>query len=233
VDKFKSLRPLYYHDAKEIKLLKLWGRVSSSNVQVVRWCLHELDIQHEQIDAGFTYGLVDTDEYLQMNPNGTVPTIQDTDQHPLFESSAILRYLGSRYGNEYFWPSDPCARAQIDMWAEWSKINVALNFTGPLFWPLVRMPVSKRQPDQIADALKMLEKYLSIADERLAHTSYLTSEHLTLADIQLGHVLYRYYEIDLERAQLNNLRRYYEHLSQRPAYRSSVMVSFEELRHSM
>lgn len=214
-------------------MLKLWGRASSSNVQVVRWCLHELDIPYKQIDAGFIYGVVDTNEYLAMNPNGTVPTIQDTDQLPMYESGAILRYLGSQYGHEQFWPDNPAARAQIDMWAEWSKINVALNFTSPLFWPLVRMPESKRQPDQIAAALNLLEKYLRIADERLATTPYLVSEHFTLADIQLGHVLFRYYDIALDRAPLNNLRRYYELLSTRPAYQSCVMVSYDELRNSM
>lgn len=52
----------------------------------------------------------------------------------------------------------------------------------------------------------------------------------TLADIQLGHILFRYYDIAIERANLNHLRRYYHDLCQRPAYREHVMVSYDVLR---
>jgi len=69
-------------------MIKVWGRATSSNVQVVMWCLAELDLPVERTDAGFTYGVTDTPEYLAMNPNGTVPTIQDGDNLPLWEKSA-------------------------------------------------------------------------------------------------------------------------------------------------
>jgi glutathione S-transferase len=42
--------------------------------------------------------------------------------------------------------------------------------------------------------------------------------------------LYRYYDIDVVRRDLPHLRRYYELLCQRQAYRSHVMVSYDELR---
>ena len=45
-----------------------------------------LDVAHERIDAGFTYGVVDTPAYRAMNPNGTVPTIRDGNAPPLFDS---------------------------------------------------------------------------------------------------------------------------------------------------
>ena len=41
-----------------------------------------------------------------MNPNGTVPVLQDEDSEPLWETGAILRYLGNRYGAAPFWPQD-------------------------------------------------------------------------------------------------------------------------------
>ncbi len=214
-------------------MIKLWGRKSSSNVQAVLWCLHELGLDYERVDAGFSYGVIDTDAYLKMNPNGLVPTIQVDDNPPLFESGAIMRFLSNRYGSTPFWPADEVLRAQVDMWAEWSKINVALNFTGPLFWPLVRMKESDRNLSNIAAANKVLEKYLSIANNRLAESEFLVTNHLTLADVQLGHVLYRYYDIDLQRTPFVHLRRYYDALTNHEPYRSTVMVSYEELRYSM
>lgn len=211
-------------------MLAIWGRRSSSNVQALMWCVGELGLDYRRIDAGFTYGVTDTPEYLGMNPNGTVPTLIDGDGPPLWETGAILRYLASRYGDERFWPGDPVARAQIDKWAEWAKINVAQRFTAPVFWRVVRTPPSKRDAAAISAALEALEKPLRIAEARLEENAYLAGPDLTLADIQLGHCLYRYFDIDIERPKLRALRRYYDALTERPAYREHVMVSYEELR---
>ena len=214
-------------------MLIVWGRTSSSNVQAVLWCIAELGLEHERIDAGFRYGVVDTPAYRAMNPNGKVPTIRDGDRPPLWESGAILRYLADRYGADPFWPAEPHARAQVDQWAEWAKVNVAQAFTAPIFWQVVRVPAARRDPAAIADAVRALEQLLAIADARLADSTYLCGEELTLADIQLGHILYRYRTIDIERAPFPNLERYYGTLTARPAYRDTVMVSYAELVDSM
>lgn len=210
-------------------MLKLWGRKSSSNVQAVMWCLAEIGLRVERIDAGFRYGITDTPDYLSMNPNGTVPTLQDGSNPPLWESGAILRYLANQYAPEAFWPSDPHARANVDRWAEWSKINVAINFTSPIFWRVVRTPQSRRDPSAIRAATVQLEKFLAIADSQLGKFAYIADDFLTLADIQFGHCLYRYFDIDIERCELNHLRRYYDMLTERPAYRENVMISYQEL----
>lgn len=211
-------------------MLKVWGRKSSSNVQALMWCIGELGLAYERIDAGLMYGVVDTYEYFSMNPNGTVPTLRDGDNPPLWETGAILRYLANAYAADDFWPAVPVARADVDRWAEWSKINVAMKFTAPVFWRVVRTPPSKRDPVAIGEALRALDKFLGIAEARLAKHACLVGETLTLADIQFGHCLYRYFDIDIERADHPHLRRYYDALTGRPAFREHVMVSYEELR---
>ena len=47
-------------------MITVWGRCSSSNVQAVMWCLEELGLAYKRIDAGFTYGVVDSDAYLHI-----------------------------------------------------------------------------------------------------------------------------------------------------------------------
>ena len=211
-------------------MLKIWGRRSSSNMQALMWCVGELGLEFARTDAGFTYGVVDTPEYRAMNPNGTVPTVIDGDNPPLWETGAILRYLAGKYGSDAFWPKDPYARADVDRWAEWSKINIASNFTVPVFWRTVRTAPSRRDPAAIDDALRKLGEFLDVAETHLARQRYLADDHFTLADIQFGHCLYRYFDIDIDRADRPNLRRYYETLADRPAYREHVMISYEELR---
>ncbi len=51
-------------------MLKIWGRVNSVNVKKAMWCVAELGLPHERIDAGMQYGVVNTPEYRKMNPNG-------------------------------------------------------------------------------------------------------------------------------------------------------------------
>jgi glutathione S-transferase len=211
-------------------MLKVWGRKSSSNVQALMWCIGELDLPYERVDAGLTYGVVNSPDYLAMNPNGTVPTLRDGDNPALWETGAILRYVAGAYGVGDFWPADPVQRADVDRWAEWSKINVTLKFTVPVFWRVVRTPPSKRDPVAIRDGLNALNKVLDIAEGRLSKFPFLAGKHLTLADIQFGHVLFRYFDIDIERAHHPHLRRYYDALTSRPKYREHVMVSYDELR---
>ena len=214
-------------------MIKIWGRKSSSNVQAVLWCLAELDLDHLRIDAGFTYGVVNSEAYLAMNPNATVPSLQDGDQAAMWESGAILRYLASRYGHESFWPSAAADRATIDQWAEWSKLNVAGKFTGPIFWQVVRTPEARRSLSAITQASKTLHGYLEIANTQLSRNTYLAGEAFTLADIQLGHCLYRYFDIDLERQPLPHLDRYYDLLSKRPAFQKHIQVDYSELKDSL
>jgi glutathione S-transferase len=74
-------------------MIKVWGRRTSSNVQAVMWSISELGLPCERYDCGHRHGGLDTREFLAMNPNGTIPVIRDGDGEPLWESSAILRYL--------------------------------------------------------------------------------------------------------------------------------------------
>lgn len=210
--------------------LTIWGRASSSNVQALMWCIGELGLAFQRHDIGHIHGGNDTPQFLAMNPNGLVPVLRDGDGPPLWETGAILRYLASRYGADPFWPADPVARAQADKWAEWAKINATLGFTGPIFWRVVRTAPSKRDPAAIAGAIDKFARILAIAEAQLASNAFLAGDDFTLADIQFGHILFRYYDIAIERPSHPRVESYYERLSRRAAYRQHVMVSYEELR---
>ena len=211
-------------------MLTIWGRKTSSNVQALMWCVGELGLHYRRIDVGHRFGGNDTPEFLAMNPNGTVPVLREDDGAPIWETGAILRYLSARRGSDAFWPADPIRRARVDQWAEWAKINVASGFTEPVFWRVVRTAPRDRDPAAIAAALDALHRMLAIAEAQLSGSAFLAGDAFTLADIQFGHVLFRYFDIGIARPPLPALRRYYEALATRPAFREHVMVSYEELR---
>lgn len=211
-------------------MLTVWGRANSSNVQVLMWCIGELGLEYVRHDVGHRFGGTDTPEFIAMNPNRTVPVMRDGDGAPMWESAAMVRYLAARYGSGGFWPDDLAARAEVDKWAEWAKINVALAFTGPVFWKAVRTAEKDRDADLIRANVAVLEKRLGLAEAQLGRHGFLAGSELTVADIHLGGVLYRYYDIDIERADLPRLAEYYARLTERPAFREHVMVSYEALR---
>jgi len=72
--------------------LKVWGRNTSSNVQKAMWAVGELGLENERFDIGGAFGKNREPAYLNMNPNGLVPTLQE-DDFILWESNAIIRYL--------------------------------------------------------------------------------------------------------------------------------------------
>lgn len=214
-------------------MITVWGRQSSSNVQAVMWCISELNLPHQRLDAGLHYGVVNSEDYRAINPNGTVPTLQDGEEVTLFESGAIIRYLASEYGSEDFWPSTPKTRTPVDQWTEWSKLNIALKFTAPIFWQVVRTPKERQDADKIRHGVTTFEKNLAIAEERLTKHDYLAGPNFTPADIQFGHVLYRYYDMPIQRAKLPATQDYYTRLTQRQPYQQHVMVPYEELRDTL
>lgn len=211
-------------------MLTIYGRDTSSNVQLVMWAIGELGLKYERLDYGHLHGGLDTEEFGAMNPHRRVPVLKDGDL-VAWESCAILRYLAAQYGDGgAFWPANPAARAQVDMWAEWGKNELAQGFTVPIFWSRVRTPAAQRDEAALARAVARFDGYLRLLADRLAGRTYVCGADLTAADITIGHLLYRWFSIDVPRAPNPAVEDYYRRLTGRPAYRTHVMVDFSVLR---
>ncbi|MEO0344492.1 MAG: glutathione S-transferase family protein [Pseudomonadota bacterium] len=210
-------------------MLKVYGRATSSNVQVVMWAIAEMGIAYQRFDVGGAFGGNDTTEFLQMNPNGRVPVIEDGDV-TMFESQAIIRYLAAKHREEHLWSSSPMTRASIDQWMDWAKINVHYALIYKVFWQLVRTKAEDRDHALIEQGATELKSLMKIADDQIAKYGWLAGPQMTMADISFGTPLFRYYNEPFDRADLPHLRSYYERLIARPAYAEHVMVSYETLR---
>ena len=209
-------------------MITVWGRSTSSNVQIVMWAIAELGLDHERIDWGGAFGGNDDPDYRAMNPNGLIPTIKDGDL-VLWESAAILRYLGARYGNVAFWPADPAERAPLDIWAEWVKTSFGQAMM-QVFWQLVRTPSAQRSAEAIANGAARLKQLVPMIDARLGQGPWMNGDAFCFADVMVGHLLYRYYTLDFDRGPSPNLDTYYASLQERPAFREHAMVSYDSLR---
>jgi glutathione S-transferase len=205
-------------------MLKVWGRANSVNVQKVLWCLGELEVRFERRDVGGLYGGNREPEYLARNPTGLVPMISD-DGFDLWESNAIVRYLGARYGAGTLWPEDPASRAVADKWMDYQLGTVFPAFKGALLG-LVRTPKVDRDPAAIAASARATAETLTTLDGELEDRKFVAGDALTVGDIALGPTVYRWLNLEIERPSLPNLEVWHMRLAERPAYRQHVMVSF-------
>jgi len=209
-------------------MLKVWGRRSSMNVQKVMWLIGELDLPHEHIPAGGSFGRLDEPAFLALNPHGRVPVIQDGDV-TVWESHAILRYLAAAYSRGRLWSEDPAERSQVDRWMDWSQTTLQPAFIDGVFVAAFRTPPAQRDPALIARNVRRCGELFQRLDGLLAREPALARQQPSLADVPIAANFYRYFELDIQRPKLPHIEAWYARLQQRPAYRQHVMVSFEEL----
>ena len=201
-------------------MLKILGRKTSSNVQKVLWCCSELDIPFEREDVGGPFGKNNTPEYLALNPNGLVPTIDD-DGFILWESNAIVRYLCAKHGAGKLWQSDLARRADADRWMDWQQTTLAPPM-GVLFRGLLRQPPEVIDAEQMNGAMQKATAAMRILDAQLALHSFVAGDTLTMGDIALGNAAHRWFSLPRERPELPNVAKWYARLNDRPAYRQHI-----------
>ena len=195
--------------------LRIWGRLTSVNVQKVVWCAEELGLAYERIEAGGKFGRNDTAEYLAMNPNGLVPVVQD-EGFVLYESNAIVRYLCARESSPLF-PAELRLRADVDRWMEWQSTNFTPAM-GPAFWQLVRTPAGQRDAAAVNASLTKSEKLAGVLDAHLASREWLANDAFSAADIVTACAAHRWLNLPgITRQPRPHLERWYAQLAARPA----------------
>ena len=202
--------------------MKIWGRVNSINVMKVLWCADECGLAYDRVDVGMAFGGNDQKWYLDMNPNGVVPTIEDGGRI-IYESNTIVRYLAAKYGAGTLWPNDPGVRSEADRWMDWQNSSV----NGPMrdaFWGLIRTAPEKRDMAAITKSAADAGKVWARLDQKLEGKHYVAGQHFTMGDIPVGCFIHRWYALPIERPELKNVKAWYERLKTRPAYAKYVMA---------
>ena len=202
--------------------MKIWGRVNSINVMKVLWCADECGLKYEREDVGMAFGGNDQKWYLDMNPNGVIPTIEDGGRI-IYESNTILRYLAAKYAAGSLWPNDSGLRSEADRWMDWQNttLNVPMR---DVFWGLIRTPPEKRDMAAIGKAAVEVGALWARLDQKLAGKLYVAGSHFTMGDIPVGCFVHRWYALPIERPELKNVKAWYERLKTRPAYAKYVMA---------
>lgn len=197
--------------------VQIWGRLNSLNVRKVVWAAQEVGVPFTRTDAGMTFGIVKTPQYLQMNPNALVPTLQDGDL-VLWESNVIVRYLCAKYGSESLYPQELAQRFDAERWMDWQQTTLN-RAGGAAFLQLIRTPEDKRDHGAIAQSVAAMAPLLEQLNAHLADRAYLAGDHFSMADIPVGCDIHRWFGLPQARPALPHLERWYASVSGRPAAR--------------
>jgi glutathione S-transferase len=215
-------------------MIKIWGRITSSNVQKITWLCETLDLAFERFDTGGAFGGTRDAAYLAMNPNALIPTIDD-DGFILWESNTICRYLCNKAalaGNSaatLLYPGDVRARADVERWMDWGSGAIAPAIT-PVFYGLIRVPQEQRDPVALRAGAQKTCDVMATLDQQLEGRAFICGDHLTLADVSLGSNGHRFMQlpyglIDFVPPALPNLRRWYDTLCSMELYRNNVVMT--------
>jgi glutathione S-transferase len=202
-------------------MMRLWGRKSSINVQKVLWCLAELGLKEgkdfERIDAGLQFGINNTPEFLKLNPNGLVPTLQD-GEIVLWESNTIMRYLVSQYNKNGRFPNGVVAQYNSEKWMDWQLAT----FWPPLrttFLGLTRTPEAERNYDVILKCYQETNRTLGLLDQVLGTQAYCSGNQFNIGDIVVALGVHRWIllndtfpEKTGPRSELKNVERWLKQL---------------------
>ena len=209
--------PVYPRTGKVNTVLKILGKSSSINVRKVLWVCAEMGLPFELEQWGSGFRPTDAPEFVALNPNAMVPTIQD-GSFVLWESNAICRYLASRDGRSDLLPTRPEDRARVEQWMDWqaTELNSAWRYA---FMALVRSSPAHTDPKALAVSTANWNRHMEMLEAQLTKTSaYAAGTTFTLADIVLGLSTNRWLMTPMNRPHLPAVQDYFERLSERPAF---------------
>ena len=192
--------------------------------------LEECNIPYKVIPVNLGKGDQFKPDFLSISPNNRIPAIVDHEgskgkKVSVFESGAILMYLGEKAGK--FLPDDPVQRVKVLEWLFWQVgglgpmagqvshfVNYAPNFPGDHSYS------EKRYKNEY-------DRLLGVMDFVLNEKDFLAGEY-SIADIASFPWItaYKRYEVDLDK--FPNLRRWFDHIKNRPAVRKGIDVGKEQ-----
>jgi len=174
--------------------LRIYG-IARTRAFRALWIAKELGLDYDHVPIEIGEAGARKAEYLAVNPNGRLPAIED-DGFVLWESLAITLYLAKKHSTGRLYPADLRDEAKTWQWSLWALNEVD---RGVNIWSLhaVRLPPEDRDPQKLAEALKVIAKPFAVLDAALAEQAYLIGDDFTVADLNVAAVISRAIDMDL------------------------------------
>ena len=197
---------------------------------------HKISVLLEELGVDYNVHVIDFDKneqkskkFLNINPNGRIPAIVDTeadadgDEFAVFESGAIMIYLADKYGQ--FLPSETKARSQVIQW-----LMFQMGGVGPM---MGQANVFYRYfPEKIPAAIeryqKEVKRLFSVLDTHLADNSYLAGDY-SIADMANWCWVHTHEWSGVDIEPYKHLKRWVAEIATRPAVQKGISVPPSEI----
>jgi glutathione S-transferase len=163
-------------------------------------------------------------EYVALNPNRKVPTLED-DGFVLWEANAILFYLASKHREGGVWPTDLCGQADVLRWLAWQSAHWDAESCGMVTFEKnskVVLGLGAPDPAFIARGEENFVRFASVLDDHLKGESWIVGGRLTIADLSIGGLVPTAVRCGLPIDRFCEIRRWYESLLALPAWRDAL-----------
>lgn len=189
--------------------------------------LEELGLPYEVKFINISRGEQFAPDFLKIAPNNRMPAIIDPDGPDgapisVFESGAILQYLGRKTGQ--FYPQDERRRVDVDQWLFWQ-----MGGLGPMAGQANHF--RHYAPEKIQYGIDRytneVNRLYGVMNRRLADHEFLAVDY-SIADMACLGWVRQYESGGQDLAEFPHLKRWFETLSSRPAVQRGFDVGREE-----
>jgi glutathione S-transferase len=210
--------------------MKLYNSNGSPNALRTRAVAYELGFEPEIVGVDIAKGENRTPDYLQLNPNGKVPTLVDGEV-VIWESRAINAYLAGLRPEAGLYPADLAKRAAIDQWSYWQAIHLGPAMQRIAFERVQKKLFGRGEADEaaIAGEIKTVAELLGVLDGALAGREWIAGE-LSLADFGLGSTFMLRKPGRLGVEAFPNVTAWIGRLEARPSWTRAVTPMFDMLK---
>jgi glutathione S-transferase len=190
-----------------------------------RWALEEAGLPYRT--RLLTQGDQDQPEYRALQPFGQVPILEE-DGFALFESGAIVLYIGAR--SETLLPKDERARARATQW-----LIAALNSIEPFIMEVARIDILLLHAEQEwaklrrPGAVEFVKRRLAGLSKSLGDKPYLDGDRFTAGDLMMTTVLRILKHTDIVTSD-QRLAAYIERCTARPAFKRAFDAQIGDFR---
>ena len=157
-------------------MIKLYDVDLSGNCHKVRLLLSMLGLDHEVVAVDLFAGEHKGPAFLGLNPLGQVPVLTDGDL-TLRDSQAILVYLGQRYGDGRWLPTEAADLGRVAQWLS-TAANELQNGPGA-----ARLGVRFNLPADVDAAHNTAAAILGVMEGHLEGRDWLELDRPTVADL--------------------------------------------------
>jgi GST-like protein len=188
----------------------------TSNGRKVNIMVEELGVEYQIHPIAIGKGDQFSDAFTALNPNQKIPAMVDQDgpdgkPYTLFESGAILMYMGEKHGQ--FFPQDMARRYEVIQWLMFQMGGIGPNFGQAHHF---RRAAKEKVPYAIERYTKETRRLWGVMNDRLAENEWLAVGEYTIADIAVFPWTMRYEWQGIALDEFPNVQRWYQAIEARP-----------------